>query len=77
MRRRVAIVRAVLAGGDLLLLDEPFKGLDETTRASVVSYLRAETPGRTVVMVTHDPDEVALMGGQLLEMEPAGAGDTT
>ena len=77
MRRRVAIVRAVLAGGDLLLLDEPFKGLDETTRASVASYLRAETAGRTVVMVTHDPDEVALMGGQLLEMEPAGAGDTT
>ena len=70
MRRRVAIVRAVLAEGDLLLLDEPFKGLDETTRAVVAGYLQAETAGRTVIMVTHDPDEVALMGGELLKMEP-------
>ena len=74
MRRRVAILRAVLADGDLLLLDEPFKGLDEATRASVAAYLRAETAGRTVIMVTHDPDEVALMGGSLLKMEPAEQG---
>lgn len=70
MRRRVAIVRAVLAEGDLLLLDEPFKGLDVATRAAVAGYLRTETAGRTVIMVTHDPDEVALMGGRLLKMEP-------
>lgn len=72
MRRRVAILRAVLARADLLLLDEPFKGLDEGTRAIVADYLRAETAGRTVIMVTHDPDEVELMGGSLLEMTPAG-----
>ena len=77
MRRRVAIVRAVLANGDLLLLDEPFKGLDESTRAMVAEYLRAETAGRTVIMVTHDPDEVALMGGRLLKMEPAESDTNT
>ena len=77
MRRRVAIVRAVLANGDLLLLDEPFKGLDESTRAMVAEYLRTETAGRTVIMVTHDPDEVALMGGRLLKMEPAESDTNT
>ena len=74
MRRRVAIVRAVLARGALLLLDEPFKGLDEDTRAAVADYLREETAGRTVLMVTHDPDEVALMGGRLFEMKPVDPG---
>ena len=70
MRRRVAIVRAVLAGGDLLVLDEPFKGLDETTRLSVARYIKRRTAGTTVIMVTHDPEEVSIMGGHLIEMYP-------
>ena len=35
MRRRVAILRALLCGADVIALDEPFKGLDEATRARV------------------------------------------
>ena len=70
MRRRVAIARAVLAGGELLILDEPFKGLDEATRRAVASYLRRYTAGATVILVTHDEDEVGLMDGGLIRMEP-------
>ena len=62
MRRRVAILRAVLADYDLLFLDEPFKGLDEETKALVMADTRRRCAGRTVLLVTHDPDELTAMG---------------
>lgn len=55
MARRVAIVRAMLAQGDAVLLDEPFKGLDERTREQVVRFVNERRRGRTMVVVTHDP----------------------
>ena len=55
MARRVAIVRAMLAQGDAVLLDEPFKGLDECTREQVVRFVNERRRGRTMVVVTHDP----------------------
>lgn len=68
MKRRVAIARAVLAGGELLVLDEPFKGLDEGTRRLVADEVKRRTAGRTVVMVTHDPAEAVLMDAGVVEM---------
>lgn len=68
MRRRVAIVRALLAEYDVLILDEPFKGLDEETKAQTLAFLREQASGRTVIMITHDAKEAAQMGGQILHM---------
>ena len=62
MRRRVAIARAVLAKPGILLLDEPFKGLDETTRVSVIDYVREHTAGKTVILVTHDISDAEHFG---------------
>lgn len=61
MKRRVAIVRAVLYPCSLLLLDEPFKGLDEGTRAQVIRYLLRECRGRLVLLVSHDHEEARAM----------------
>lgn len=58
MKRRVALVRAVFAKSDILFLDEPLKGLDDKTKEAVVHYLQENINGRTVIMVTHDIDEV-------------------
>lgn len=55
MARRVAIVRAMLAESDTLILDEPFKGLDDKTRAEVLRFVNANRRGRTTLVVTHDP----------------------
>ena len=68
MKRRVAIARAVLAEGDLLVLDEPFKGLDEGTRRLVADEVKRRTAGSTVVMVTHDPAEAVMMDAGVMEM---------
>ena len=57
MRRRAAIVRAVLYGGDVLMLDEPFKGLDEQTKRSVTEFIRTHFFGKTVILITHDENE--------------------
>ena len=62
MRRRVAIARAILAKPDILLLDEPFKGLDEATRDSVIAYVKKHTNGKTVILVTHDKNEADKLG---------------
>ena len=57
MKRRVAIVRAVMADSDLVIMDEPFKGLDETLKRQVMEYVKHKTAGKTVIIVTHERAE--------------------
>lgn len=67
MKRRVAILRGLLADWDILFLDEPFAGLDLDTKSKVMAYTRRICENRTVLFVTHDADEAAAIGaGQIL-----------
>ena len=66
MKRRVAILRALAAEYDVLFCDEPFKGLDQATKAQVLDYFLAQTQGKTVLVVTHDPEEAKSLGGHTL-----------
>lgn len=63
MRRRVVLLRAVLSSADILLLDEPFSGLDEENRARSANYLLARLKGRTLLVTTHREEDVKLLGG--------------
>ena len=65
MKRRVALVRGVIAPGDILVLDEPFKGLDEATREAAMAYVRAHAAGRLILLVTHDHAEAEAMGAEM------------
>ena len=62
MRRRVAVIRAALFQPQFLLLDEPFKGLDEEMRERTAAFLRRNCAQATTILVTHDETEAALMG---------------
>lgn len=53
MKRRVALVRSMVTGADLILLDEPFNGLDEENRVKVKAYLEAHGKGSIVLIATH------------------------
>lgn len=61
MKRRVAIARALLTDTDLIIMDEPFKGLDEETRQNVIDFISKETISRTFIVITHDPNEIGLL----------------
>lgn len=60
MRRRVALARALAYGGDILLLDEPFKGFDPALKQRILPYITAFAKTAAVVLVTHDEQESAL-----------------
>ena len=63
MRRRVALLRAVLSDLELLILDEPFAGLDEENRVRSAEYLLDRLAGRTLLVTTHREDDVELLQG--------------
>lgn len=73
MKRRVALLRALLAEYDVLVLDEPFKGFDEELKAQMIAFTLARSAGRTVLLVTHDPSEAEAMHAQLYQMEQLNA----
>jgi len=58
MRQRVSIARAMAYDADLVLLDEPFSGLDEQTKERVIAVLREHLAGRTAIIITHDKSEL-------------------
>lgn len=68
MQRRVALARALAFGGDLLLLDEPFNGLDETLKAHVAAALRERFANCPIVLVTHSHDEAALFEAAIVNL---------
>lgn len=74
-RRRAALARALLVPADLVLLDEAFKGLDQDTRRQALALTAAETAGRSLLAVTHDPDEAALLAARVVQMPRAAQPD--
>lgn len=53
MQQRVALARALAFGGELVLLDEPFQGLDEITKAEAIGVCREHLGDKTTILVTH------------------------
>lgn len=54
MQRRVALARALAADAPVLLLDEPFRALDEQTHARMLELVRQAARGRLCLLITHD-----------------------
>ncbi len=66
MQQRLALCRTLLHEPDLLLLDEPYAGLDEEGVALLDAELAALAGQRTLLLATHDPGRVAaLASGRL------------
>jgi ABC-type nitrate/sulfonate/bicarbonate transport system ATPase subunit len=75
MRQRVAFLRTLLAGKPLLLLDEPFAGLDAISRGEMQEWLAGAlaVDARTVVLVTHDVEEALYLSDAVAVLSPRPA----
>lgn len=71
MRRRVALARTLGLGRGLVLLDEPFAGLDDATRGELRSWLQGVMAGHaaTWVVVTHDREEAETLADRVVTLE--------
>ena len=81
-RQRIALARTLLVDAPVLVLDEPTAGLDQPTADRLLSDVLAAAAGRTVVLVTHRPREVAALddvvmldGGRMIGTSGPGAED--
>jgi manganese transport system ATP-binding protein len=69
-RKRAFVARAIAQDAELLLLDEPFAGVDRTSEAAIVAVLRGlRDRGRSVVIVHHDLSGVAELVDSVLLLQ--------
>lgn len=75
MRQRVALARALVVEPDLLLLDEPFSGLDVDLARQMLALVRAvvDQRGVSALVVTHDTHEAARFADRVFALSPAPA----
>ena len=65
MRQRVALARTLMQDTPIVLMDEPFSALDAITRHSLQNVAAEVLQGRTVLLITHDPQEALRLSDQL------------
>ncbi|MBX7556988.1 ATP-binding cassette domain-containing protein, partial [Streptomyces sp. tea 10] len=73
--QRVAIARVLAAEPRVILLDEPLSALDVTARPRMRKVLQRVLAGRTAMIVTHDPQDVAKLADHVVRLERAGNRD--
>ncbi|QYF87394.1 ATP-binding cassette domain-containing protein [Brevundimonas sp. PAMC22021] len=72
--RRVAIARALCSDPRLLLLDEPFSGLDTGRRDALIPYIARlrDAGGTPIILVSHDPRDIAAIAEDVVRMDRGG-----
>ena len=68
-KRRTALLRALWAPSDTLLLDEPFTGMDPDTLAAAAALLRTRCGTKAVLLASHDREAIRLLGCPVIELE--------
>lgn len=67
MKRRVALARAMAFNGQLILLDEPFKGIDDTLKMGIMNdIMEQKRNDQTIILTTHNLDEARYMADEIL-----------
>lgn len=71
MQRRVSFARALAYEGDVVILDEPFKGLDQKLKTSLIEFvnLNLKKDDAYVILVTHDMQEALSLSDYIFKIE--------
>lgn len=64
MKQRISLARAAAYQAPIVLLDEPFNALDDVLKQHIIKILPQYLQGKTVIVVTHDQTELALLNPQ-------------
>lgn len=67
MQRRVAILRAMNAKASVIVMDEPFSGLDEEMKRKTAAYILERKGNKTLIISTHNKEDVELLKGEIID----------
>ena len=67
-KRRAALLRALWAESDTLLLDEPFTGMDPETMKKAAALLKERCGEKVVLLATHDREAIQELGWRVIEL---------
>ena len=68
MRRRVSLARALCFDSELVILDEPFKGLDEDLKVNICKIIKSEAKNRAFIIISHDIEDAQLLNAKIIEL---------
>lgn len=66
MKRRLALARGLAFGGDIILLDEPFKGMDQKLKRKIYPAVQQAKDQALLLLVSHDPGEIHQLCSQVM-----------
>ena len=76
MKRRTALARAMLSDRNIVVLDEPFTGLDGEARRDAIQFILDYQSDRTVILVTHDKRDADMLNAGICLLTMKSAVDT-
>lgn len=68
MARRVSIARALIKDFDVLILDEPFTGLDRENTEAAANFILQNSKDKTILLITHSKFEAGLLNSNIVEI---------
>ena len=68
MRRRVSLARELCFNSDLVILDEPFKGLDEELKSTICEIIKDESKKRDFIIISHDSEDAKILNAEIIEL---------
>ena len=75
MKQRVNIARALAFDAPIILLDEPFKGLDDQIKSQIIMIFQELKKDRLILLVTHDKEDASLLADKIIPVEQPGHAD--
>ena len=68
MKRRLALCRALVTNFDMLILDEPFKGLDAAQKPGIMELVKQSCRGKAAILITHDKQEADFFNSYVVDI---------
>ena len=68
MKRRTAILRALLAPSDIIIMDEPFTGLDAGTKLAAIQLIKEYSAGKLLLISTHNAEDAELLSAEIITL---------